>query len=256
MPPAIKLPKNLEKKKELLFKLYKDATGSTKSAKYKEIIKLTGVGERSLFDYCKEGKWDERIGLQADAQEVAEIAEKLVDNKKLAKKDVAFSEIAGDIKDMCYAMVDASREMCRSNVMLIKYYSKKIEMLVEDAGGIDKLNPYQDQILIKYQNVIAGCKKQIAEYMHPANLTRMLTLIGMQGALGTMPDGVERDAFSPRAIQEALFNGGMVTLLGKDKEVDEVIQQTVLETMSMDSLPEIDAKLVRDEKNNLGKKDE
>ena len=40
MPPAIKLPKNLEKKKELLFKLYKDATGSTKSAKYKEIIKL------------------------------------------------------------------------------------------------------------------------------------------------------------------------------------------------------------------------
>ena len=43
--------------------------------------------------------------------------------------------------------------MCRSNVMLIKYYSKKIEMLVEDAGGIDKLNPYQDQILIKYQNV-------------------------------------------------------------------------------------------------------
>lgn len=246
--PEVKLPRNADAKKETLFAMYMDYDDSwTKSKKIKDIARKTGLAEASIWRYKKLLSWDERVA-NLTVKHRADAVKESLHQEKGAVKEVAFSEVVSTIKDFSFVMLTTSRDMAKASAMMIQYHTAQITKVISESGGVNFLTLYKQQLIQGHYKEIARYKKEIGEYMHPNNIAKYLSLVGIEDAVGKVPDGVDETAFTPKAVQNMLKEAGLISTVGNEEQIRKIESELLSDSVALE---EIDARKVVDEKNQI-----
>ena len=239
----MKLPTGSEAKREFLFELYYKYKDLGKSQRCKQLAEDTGLSESGFYRYAQKYGWDARIAaiqIEKNSNVVKESASEI--SRK--GESVAFSEVVNTIKDFSFMMLETSRDMATTAAVMIRYHSSQISKIIMDAGGPNYLTHFQKTEIEVHADHVREYKKQIGEYMHPANISKYFSLVGIQDAIGKIPDGIDEQAFTPAAVQKLLREQGLMSAVANEEQIEKI-------EASIGNMVEINARKVVDEKNDI-----
>ena len=192
------------------------------------------------------------IGKKPEENPMVE-ASKPIENTN-ATQEVHFQIIGGMLKSFGYKTLGASSRLVNALCMVIEAETIELEALL----NIERTQKLTIMQKTKRETLIASLsekEKQVREYIKPSSVAQYLKLAGIEAELGKGDDGIEREAFTPAALQEAVEK--MMKEAHEEQKQNSPIkyiedvdkEQLRIESELGITLPEIDATKVKDEAN-------
>lgn len=115
----------------------------------------------------------------------------------------SFAVIGATVKEFGYRALSVSGMMVNTICMVIEAEAQDLQVLLMT----EKLRKLTLTELTKKRTLIDSIsdkEKQMREYLKPSSVAQYLRLSGMEAALANSVEGIDKEAFTPQALLEAL----------------------------------------------------
>jgi hypothetical protein len=218
-----------------------------------EIGVMTGLSRTTVWKWANKLGWKEQYFDNQQRTE-AEYEKQLIKSVK-AELDatqgdhVSLFELQGKLKDYAATAMTASETVVRHFTRMLQFYGLRLEGVIKEAGGLDRMDVAQRKQFEYFEAMLEKYMKILLPFIAPDKIARLLRPIGLE-ALGEIGTEVEMGALTTKALQDQLFELGMVDitrmidsgqLKAHDIEFEEV-EEMVQEEFEGMTIPEVDGR--------------
>lgn len=217
-------------RQELMTKLFFTLVADSPNRTYKDLIdelyRRLGIERTSAYRAAK------KLNLKALHKDELLRLERARDEEALRmrhdgiKRDVPFTKLITEIKDLSWDLVHISRILVGTSSQMIDYYSMKIDQKFKEVGGVHNLSIDDSKQVENWSKHLKFYTEGIKDQLRPNQISSYLRMVGIEGAIQNGMDDIDQSAFTMQRLQEVFAEIlGMTPIIGDPEKVEKAFSK-------------------------------